>query len=206
MQFIDLTHTISHLMPVFPGEASPSIVRDALPDEAGYVTHRFETNMHTGTHIDAPFHVKSDAITIDQFPVSKFAGDAAVIDVRGLKLIRMNPDWVHVFRKYQIILFLTGHSIEWGTEKYYFEYPEFDTGIAEALVNCGVRIAGFDSPSPDKAPFGFHSIFLKDGRFLIENLNNLDSILGKRSITFLSFPVKIEAEASLIRAVAMIPD
>ncbi len=204
MKLIDLTHTISHGMPVFPGEKEPSIVRDILPDEVGYVTHRLETNFHTGTHIDAPYHIKSDLLTIDKFPVDLFSGQAVVIDVRGLSKIGMQPAWDQLFRKYKIVLFYSGHSKSWGSESYYYDYPDFDAEIAEALVNCGVRIAGFDSPSPDKSPYDFHSIFLKHERFLVENLTNLDKLAGKEIITFMAFPLKIEAEASLIRAVAMI--
>ncbi len=206
MKFIDLTHTISHGMPVFPGENEPSIIRDILPEDVGSVTHRLETNMHTGTHIDAPFHVKSDSITIDKYPLELFASPAVVIDVRGLSKIEMQPAWETLFRKYKIVLFCTGYSKAWGAESYYYEYPEFDDSIAEDLVNCGVKIAGFDSPSPDKTPFGFHTIFLKDERFLIENLTNLDKLVGKENIKFMAFPLKIEAEASLIRAVAMLED
>jgi kynurenine formamidase len=206
MKFVDLTQTISHRMPVFPGEKEPSITCDILPDDAGYVTHRLETNMHTGTHIDAPFHIKNDSISIDKFPVELFSGSAVVIDVRGLARIVMQPGWEVLFRKHKVVLFLTGYSREWGMEKYYFDYPEFDSEIADALVTCGVRIAGFDSPSPDKAPFAFHTIFLKDERFLVENLTNLDKLAGKNDITFMAFPLKIMAEASLIRAVAIIGD
>jgi len=206
MKFIDLTHAISHRMPVFPGETEPSILRDILPEEAGYVTHRLESNMHTGTHIDAPFHIKSDSITIDKYPVELFSGSAILIDVRGLAKINLQPGWEPFFRKFKIVLFYTGYSKAWGTESYYYDYPEFDAAIAEALVTCGVQIAGFDSPSPDKSPFNFHTIFLKEGRFLIENLTNLDKIAGKENVTFMAFPLKIEAEASLIRAVAMIEE
>jgi len=202
MKLIDLTHTISHGMPVFPGETVPSIIRDILPEDAGYVTHRFESNMHTGTHIDAPFHIKSDSHCIDKFPVELFSGSAVVIDVRGFAKIGMQPAWEALFRKFEIVLFYTGWSKAWQTENYYFDYPEFDAEIAESLVECGVRIAGFDSPSPDKTPFKFHTIFLKDERFLVENLTNLDELAGKENITFMAFPLKIEAEASLIRAVA----
>ncbi|MFA5971082.1 MAG: cyclase family protein [Lentimicrobiaceae bacterium] len=206
MKLIDITHTISHGMPVFPGETEPSIVRDSLPDDIGYVTHRLETNMHTGTHMDAPFHVKSGSLTIDKFPVQMFTGSAVVIDVRGLQRITMQVGWEQFFRKYEIVLFCTGHSQAWKTESYYYDYPEFDSEIAQALVDSGVRIAGFDSPSPDKTPYNFHSIFLKDERFLVENLANLEKLIGKENITVMAFPLKIEAEASLIRAVAMIED
>jgi len=206
MEFIDLTHTISHLMPVFPGEAPPSVLRDDLPEDVGYVTHRLESNMHTGTHMDAPFHAKSDSVTIDKFPLAFFAGAAIVIDVRGLLKIDMKKEWENLFRKYKIVLFCTGHSTSWGSDNYYYNYPEFDPEVAEALVKSDVRIAGFDSPSPDTAPYAFHSIFLKEARFLIENLVNLETLLGKEDINFMAFPLKIEAEASLIRAVAMVDE
>jgi len=206
MKIIDLTHTISHGMPVFPGENEPSIVRDILPDDVGYVTHRLETNMHTGTHMDAPYHVKSDLLTIDKFPVELFSGSAIMIDVQGLSKVEMQSGWLPLFRKYKVVLFQTGWSREWGKDNYYYDYPDFGVEIAESLVNCGVRIAGFDSPSPDKKPFAFHTVFLKDERFLVENLTNLDKLTGKENIEFMAFPLKIEAEASLIRAVAMIKE
>lgn len=204
MEIIDLTHTLSNQMQVFPGETKPSIIRDILPDDAGYVTHRLETNMHTGTHMDAPFHIKSDTKTISKYPIELFSGSAVVIDVCGLSDIEMKQEWEPLFRNHKIVLFHTGYSKEWGTDSYYYDYPEFSASIAESLVNCGVRIAGFDSPSPDKAPFVFHTIFLKDERFLVENLTNLHKLTGHEEITFMAFPMKIEAEASLIRAVAMI--
>ena len=204
MKFIDLTHTISHGMHVFPGETKPSLTRDILPEEAGYVTHRLESNMHTGTHMDAPFHAKSDSITIDNYPVGTFAGSAAVIDVRGLAFIAMQTEWIPLFGKHEIVLFCTGYSASWKKDTYYTDYPEFDSAIASAFVENGVRIAGFDSPSPDKSPFEFHSIYLKNNRFLVENLTNLEELIGLENVTFMAFPLKIEAEASLIRAVAMI--
>jgi kynurenine formamidase len=204
MKFIDLTHTIHHQMPVFPGEAAPTLVRDELPDDAAYVTYRLETNMHTGTHIDAPLHAKNDTLTLDKFPIEDFVGKAVLIDVRGLSKIRMQQAWESVFNKNDVILFFTGHSEFWGTDRYYQEYPEFDTEIAEALVNSGVRIAGFDSPSPDKSPYEFHTVFLKKERFLVENLANLNKLDGIDEFMFTAFPLKLEAEASLIRAVALI--
>jgi len=206
MKIIDLTHTISHGMPVFPGETEPSVIRDILPDAVGYVTHRLETNMHTGTHIDAPFHIKSDSLTIDKYPVELFSGPAVLIDVCGLSKIGMQPGWEPLFRKFKIVLFYTGWSKAWGKNEYYYDYPEFDSEIAESLVSCGVKIAGFDSPSPDKEPFAFHTIFLRNERFLIENLTHFNKIAGKENITFMAFPLKIEAEASLIRAVAIIEE
>lgn len=206
MKLIDLSQTIQNGMPVFPGENSPSIVPDVLPEDAGYVTFRLETNMHSGTHMDAPLHAKSGNITIDKYPVELFSGPAVLIDVRDLAIVKMQPAWRRLFEYYKIVLFYTGHSQHWGSRVYYHDYPVFESEIADELVKAGVRIAGFDSPSPDKSPFAFHSIFLKEERFLIENLTNLSELLGKPDITFFAMPLKIEAEASLIRAVARVSD
>ncbi len=206
MKLKDLSQTISDGIPVFPGENPPSIICDILPADASYVTHRLETNMHTGTHIDGPFHTKSGTLTMDKYPIDLFSAKAIVIDVRGLPYIRMRPEWSELFSLFKAILFCTSHSQTWKTDVYYNKHPEFDPEIAANMKKHGVRLAGFDSPSPDKEPFPFHSIFLNGERFLIENLTNLDVLLDKKDVTFMAFPLKIEAEASLIRAVALVED
>jgi len=191
-----------HNLPVFPGEMPPSLEPDNLPEDAGYITFRLETNLHTGTHIDAPYHVLSGRKTIDTYPVDIFSGKAVVLDVRGEELIFMREEWNPLFYSYPVILFCTGHSSAWCTEKYYHDYPVFEDNIAIALKEHGVRIAGFDSPSPDKAPYTFHSIFLTGERFMIENLTNLEMLLEKKDVDLMAFPLKLQAEASLVRAVA----
>jgi arylformamidase len=202
MPIIDLTHTISHGMPVFPGESSPSLIQDDLPENTGYITFRLESNMHTGTHMDAPLHARSGDRTIESYSVDTFFGIAVVIDVRSLRLVRMQTGWEEIFKQFPVILFCTGHNALWGTDKYYLDYPVFENDIALALKKNKVRIAGFDSPSPDKSPFNFHNYFLNGERFMIENLTGLENLLGIREFEFMAFPLKIHAEASLIRAVA----
>ena len=91
MPTIDLTQTIYHQMPVFPGEERPSLLIDPLPEEAGYTTFRLESNMHTGTHIDAPYHVKAGNRTFDTYPVDLFMGKAKVLDVRNSQQVDMRP-------------------------------------------------------------------------------------------------------------------
>lgn len=202
MPLIDLSHEIFDGMSVFPGEKSPTLIADTLPEDAAYVTFRLESNMHTGTHLDAPYHAKADEKTVGSYPLSHFTGPARVIDVRGRTRIHMRPEWNELFREYKFILFCTGHSATWGTPEYYAAYPVFDDEVAEALKANKVRIVGFDSPSPDVAPYRFHSIFLQGERFLVENLRNLEELIEIRKFDFCAFPLKLQAEASLVRAVA----
>jgi len=202
MPLIDLTQTVFHQMPVFPGEQSPSIIEDQLPEGAGYVTFRLESNMHTGTHIDAPYHAKAGKKTIGSFPLEFFSGKAKVLDIRGETIARMRPEWKQVFMQHDIILFCTGHDKHWNTPEYYLNYPVIADEVAIVMKDSGIRIVGVDSPSPDRKPFNFHKHFLNGNRFLVENLQGLDQLIGIEEIEFMAFPLKIQAEASLIRAVA----
>jgi kynurenine formamidase len=202
MPLLDLTHTITHGMTVFPGEVPPSIIADELPANAGYATFRLESNMHTGTHMDAPYHVLADDKTMDSYPVELFCGKATVIDVSDLHFVHMQDNWIDIFSHCTIILFHTGHTSMWGKHAYYHDYPVFEDKIAMKLVEAGVRIVGFDSPSPDRSPYHFHSIYLKENRFMIENLTNLGKLVDVKEFELMVFPLKIEAEASLVRAVA----
>ncbi|HNX43279.1 MAG TPA: cyclase family protein [Bacteroidales bacterium] len=202
--FIDLTRTLYHEMPVFPGEKSPAITLDKTIATDGYNGFRLESNMHSGTHMDAPMHVQVTDRTIDSFDAGLFTGKACVIDVRGLKVIRYQPEWEAKFAGHDIVLFRTGHDRTWDTPAYYGEYPDFESLIAGKLVENGVRIAGFDSPSPDRMPYDFHLVFLHDERFLIESLTNLGALPDNSSFRLYAFPLKVRAEASLVRVVAEI--
>lgn len=201
-KFIDLTRTLFHDMPVYPGEKSPSLIVDKTIENDGYTGMRLESNMHSGTHIDAPMHVKKAEKTIDQFDVSLFTGKACLIDVSGQNPIRFKPSWESDFREHDIVIFRTLHDRYWNTSAYYSEYPDFDAYIASKLVECGVRIVGFDSPSPDRMPYDFHMTFLQGERFMLESLTNLKALPEGTSFRLYAFPLKIQAEASLVRVVA----
>lgn len=41
-------------------------------------------NYHLGTHIDVPYHMMSDGLTVDRLPIDLFCGCAIIIDVSHL--------------------------------------------------------------------------------------------------------------------------
>ena len=61
-----------------------------------------------------------------------------------------------------------------------------------------------DTPAPDYPPYSFHIQLLKNGIFVLENLTNLESLVGIKSFEVIALPLKINAEASLTRAVCMV--
>lgn len=202
MKIIDLSQALSHHCPVFPGDGLPQLTQSE--GEGDFVSYRLDTSLHTATHIDAPFHINADQIAIGNYGPDLFCGKACVIDVCGKKLISYLPRWQTQLEGHPIVLFRTLHSQNWGQDSYMNEYPEFDTSVAEALLHFGVHIAGFDSPSPDKEPFRFHKTYLRDGHFIVENLRGLELLPEGETFYFQAMPLRLMAEASPVRAVAML--
>ena len=63
---------------------------------------------------------------------------------------------------------------------------------------------GIDLPSPDKYPFKIHKMLFNHNILIIENMTNLSELLLEESFEVITFPLKIRAEASMVRAVAKI--
>ena len=65
-------------------------------------------------------------------------------------------------------------------------------------------MVGMDLSSPDKYPYDIHKLLLNSDILIIENLTNLDKLLGIGKFNFCAMPLNIDAEASIARAVAII--
>lgn len=204
MKLIDLTHTFFDKMPVFPGDVNPVIEQVCFEKKEGYNSYKLTSSLHAGTHMDASLHMHPEGKFMSEFPVELFASKAILIDVSSKEVIDFEPDWDELIKGHETVLFRTLHSDKWLTPDYYGKYPLFSENVALALYKHQIRIVGFDSPSPDKEPYLFHKTFLNGKTFMIENLTNLSEIPEKTTFRFFAFPLKINAEASLIRAVAEI--
>lgn len=204
MKLIDLTHTFFDNMPVFPGDESPILKQTCFVNREGQNSFKLTSSLHAGTHMDASLHMQPEGKFMAEFPVDSFSSKAVLIDVSGKENIEFDENWNEIISGHEAVLFRTMHSEKWNTPEYYGKYPLFSENVALALNNHQIRIVGFDSPSPDKEPYVFHKTFLSGNTFIIENLTNLSEIPEKTSFRLYSFPLKLNAEASLIRAVAEI--
>ena len=61
-----------------------------------------------------------------------------------------------------------------------------------------------DLPSPDNYPFEIHKKLFANNILIVENLTNLSELIGVKDFDIIAFPLKIRAEASLVRVVACI--
>ncbi len=63
--------------------------------------------------------------------------------------------------------------------------------LAKKLIEKKVKIIGLDSWSPDNSPFEVHKMLFKQNILIVENLINLDKLVGKRFKCYI-LPLKVK--------------
>lgn len=209
MSWIDLTHTLFSGMPVYPGDEPPFFDEVATLADYGYRERRIQMGSHAGTHMDAPAHMLEGGQTLDQMPLDAFMGRGFVLDARELKSIeRCHLEaFESAISTCDFLLLHTGWSERWGRPDYFEGYPCLTQEAALYLAEKKLKGIGVDSPSVDavdSADYPIHKSLLERGFVIIENLFNLDQLLGK-SFEFYALPMKLEnAEGSPVRAMARV--
>lgn len=202
IKYLDLTHTFTASMPVYPGDSKPELVQSAFIDRDGVVDHRLESGMHVGTHMDAPAHMVKDGKYLSEYPSEKFFGRGILIDARDKTFADADLLSGANIQAGDIVLICFGWSKKFGDDEYYKKHPELTKAFANKLVELGVSIVGMDTPSPDKAPYQVHKILLPHDILIIENLANLEALRGKQSFEIIALPAKFQTDAAPCRVVA----
>lgn len=201
--YVDLSHAIGNRSPVYPQDTPINLSQTHFFEKEGYVLYDLKTNLHVGTHVDVPMHLVRDARFASHFPVACFTGYARMFDVRGLKEIDWRADFDGI-EGGDMVLFYTGFDAHYGSQEYYNSHPVLTENLAARLCEKKVKLVGMDTPSPDYAPFRVHEMLLGADIFILENLTNLEALVHAKKIRLHAVPLKIEAEASPVRAYAEI--
>lgn len=171
-------------------------------------------SIHTGTHIDSPYHFFPNGKTIEQLPLETFIGTAILVDLRGVAKpgheITLNElkeegeltkDNVEGKR---IVLWGDWAEHRWNTPDLYKNNPYLSEEAAEWLRDSGIAALALDFAVDGAAPYPNHPILLGAEIPLIENLVNLNQIKS-REFTLIAFPLSIEGgDGSPARVIAKI--
>jgi arylformamidase len=213
MNIVDLSHTISPDMTVYPGTEPPVFSTACTIEGMGFMEKKITLYSHTGTHMDAPSHIIPGAKTLDQMPPDRFVGKGAVVDLRVnrgsiIDIELLKPHQGRIERN-EFLLLHTGWGDLWGEEAYLSGYPVLSHEAATWLAGFTLKGIGADTISADEAQsltFPIHTLFLKRDIVIIENLTNLNALPDKEFL-FSCFPLKMEkADGSPVRAVALVFD
>jgi kynurenine formamidase len=158
--------------------------------------------MHAGTHVDGPMHLTNSNTYIAGLPLESFTGKGIVIDVRDQKKVGLSNEMRSRIKPDDIVLFFSGLDKYFGEEDYFKDYPILDKELIDYLVEKRVKMIGLDWASPDHEPYPMHQILLKNNILILENLTNLDLLIDEPDFEIFAFPLKINADSSIVRVVA----
>ena len=213
MHVMDLTQTIGETMPVYPGTEQPKLTQTNTIEKDGFKETLLRMYSHTGTHMDAPAHIFPGAPTLDALPAEKFTGKACVVDcsdageggritMRHIQNVRAAAD------EAEFLLFYTGWSRLWNDGRYFGAYPAFDADVMRycAAGKKGIGIDAISIDPIDSFELPMHRIVLGAGLVIVENLTNLEGLIG-RAFRFAALPLKYEnADGAPVRAIAEFRD
>ncbi|HSB09337.1 MAG TPA: cyclase family protein [Blastocatellia bacterium] len=174
MKIYDVTVPLSKELIVYPGDPHVKINRRTKvdEDEAKWNLSRYSFSSHAGTHVDPPFHLLEDGITVDQLPLELLMGRARVVEVTAPcidEAVLEEFDFTADAR----LLFKTRNSYLWSQKNFVKDYVYITPGAASSLVNAGIKVVGIDYLSVDK--FGgepeTHRTLLSGGTIIIEGLD-----------------------------------
>ena len=176
---------------------------------------------HIGTHVDAPYHFHPDGVTVENMPLNRYTGPALLLDLRqvakGLTPLSV-ADLQHAggtpaaVRDKIVVLFTGWAAAESGDIRFYSQGPYLSNEGAEYLADAGVNAVSVDFPIDKHPPtpqstihdFPVHRLLLGQGIPLIENLINLDQLVG-REFELWALPIKLkDGDGAAARAVARI--
>jgi len=196
MRTYDLTLTISPEMPVWPGDPQVQISRNSKIEngDMANVSH-MNMSVHTGTHVDAPYHFIEDGKTVEELPIKDLIGRAYVMHLPESEDLITSELLIEaeIPPRTRRVLIRTRNSNLWAENVANFEksYVALDEEAAKYLVKRGVKLIGVDYLSV--APFAntepTHCILLEAGVIIVEGLNLSEVSRGRYN--FYCLPLKI---------------
>ncbi len=200
MQILDLSHTISDHMPVYPGDPAVQLEVIASYQTEGFSDHKLSSSVHVGTHVDAPAHMIEGGKQLKDYPLERFMLPAVCLDATN----GFDPAAIKKAAAKNIaMLFYTGASEYFAEEKYWHEFPVLDKECMTAIIEAGVGLVGLDSSPDNEEGFPVHKTLLGADILLVENLANLKQLIGK-TFEFQALPMHLEKDGAPVRAIAKV--
>lgn len=195
MRIYDVTLTITHDMPVWPGDTPPTLVRTGSIEKGDNAnTSEVTLSVHTGTHVDSPDHFMNNGKTVEQLSLEALIGRAYVLYLPGVKQITAAVvEAADIPPRTRRLLFKTRNSEYWakGVKEFQTDFVGLTEDAAQLLVDRNVRLVGVDylSVAPYKKSRPTHRLLLEAGVVVVEGLDLSQVSQGRYTLTCL--PLKL---------------
>lgn len=222
MAIVDLSHPFDPAIPLFPGLPAPEIVEYRSREEMArayaegttFVIHRYCFVGNAGTYLDAPYHRYADGLDLAMLPLDRVADlPGLVVDARwrvARGALAIGPErFAGLDLSGSAVLVCTGWDRFWGSDRYLAANPYLTAEAAALLAERGAVLVGIDSWNIDdvadrRRPA--HTILLRAGVPIVENLTSLDRLVGRR-FRFHAAPIPIRSGSAVpVRAYAVLSE
>ena len=202
--FYDISRTISPRSGTWPGDVTLSVSQTFAQHRGDMVNVGcLQMSIHTGTHIDAPFHFDSDGEKSDQLDLAAFWGMAQVVTVEREPGPLEVQDLAEVNLTLPPRLLLHTPTSRMSDETFPSECVYPSVGLVETLARAGIILLGTDAPSVDALSdrnLPGHAALYRHGISILEGLNLSGVLDGLYELSAL--PLKLEmGDGSPVRAV-----
>lgn len=224
-RLVDLTLMLGgDLMTPVPGNLGVTIepIRTHGPDHRS--SQKMELSLHLGTHVDAPFHFDPNGDTIERMPLERYSGEGVLIDLRrtcaehtaiSASALEEAGATKDAIKGKVAVLYTAWAQRCFGQERYYTDGPYLGEDGATLLHKMGLNAIAVDFPIDHHQEtvdptaddfFPVHRYFLGNGVPHIENIVNLDQLVGKRFDVW-ALPLRIlGGDGSPSRVIAQVYD
>jgi len=171
---------------------------------------------HCGTHIDVPSHFVEGGTTVDQVPLEKLILPGHLLDFsdkksrQAITISDFEAAEKRSGKKIQsgtAVIAWTGVDKDWCTPGFITERPFIPVDTAQWMVDRQITLFGTDligMDDPDEWWWPTHLIWLQAGMPMVQQLCNLDRLVGKEFL-FVVLPLKMRGgTASPVRPAALV--
>lgn len=210
-KYFDLSVELKPNMPCWPTNPIVRIDPIGVLSRDGYSVEKYETVTHTGTHIDAPYHMIDNGMTVDKIPLEQIIGPGYCIrpevDGTEIKLQALKKVWKPEYDN-KIILINTNWDKKRGfTKEFQYDFPGLADDTVDFWIEHHPKVIGIDTLGIDPynhTDFRVHKALLSKNMVFIEDLTNLDKLETGKEYTIIALPLKIYgASGSMARVVAL---
>ena len=208
MRIYDITQPLTDATPVWPGDESVTLVLSASMARGATVNvGRLSTSLHAGTHVDAPYHYRSDGARVDAYEIERFVGACAVIACPTLfgpvNLQVVEEAWSRIASPVEagtrvLIQTRATRGLGWSNT-----FPHLTVEVVGWLASIGCRLVGLDAPSydpMDSKTLDAHHALAEAGIANLENLVLDDVPEGVYTLAALPMAI-VGMDAAPVRAV-----
>ncbi len=202
MKITDISMGIHDTMPTYKARENkrPSLITEAALPQDSVNESAIRMNLHTGTHMDTPRHMKNDGWTMEDMPLDRLITPCLVLDLTASRDHVSKEDLTGFdIRPGDFVLLKTQNSFGFvGSPE--FVYIRKDA--ADYLVEKGIKGIGTDALGVERDQPGHltHLAFMNNDVLILEGLDLKDAKEGRQVLIVL--PLKIlGAEGAPARAV-----